>query len=255
MTVSLAPELLAGFLFALVRTSAWIVVAPPFASNAVPGRVKIVIAVAIALVLAGNDPLAGHRDLFDLGPFVAGVAYQAFIGLALGFAVLMVFAAVQAAGELVDLFSGFSAAQLYDPFSNATATPIGRLYQMVAVGLLFATNGHLRLVAGFMSSFEHAPLTGPRLDDLGRLVTRDVAGLLVAAVEMAAPLLAALFLTELTLGLLGRAAPQTNILAVSFAVKIFVVLVLAGIALPLLPGAVDGIVSDVVRTMGKLVGA
>ena len=251
MTVQLAPELLAGFLFALVRTSAWIVLAPPFASSSIPSRVKVIISASIALFLAPS--LKGHPELFEVGPFIAGIAYQAFIGLALGFTVLVIFSAVQAAGELVDLFSGFSAAQLYDPFSNASASPMGRLYQMVAIGLLFAMNGHLMLVRGFMESFQAAPLAGPRLDDLARLFTHDVAALLVSAVEMAAPLLAALFLTELAMGLLGRAAPQTNVLALSFGIKIFVVLVLAGIALPLLPGAVADITKEIVRTSTQLV--
>jgi flagellar biosynthetic protein FliR len=251
VTLSIAPDLLVGFLFALVRTSAWITLAPPFSSATIPNRVKVVIAAAIAMVLAPQ--VQGRTGLFDLVPFTMGIAYQAFIGIALGFTVLMIFSAVQAAGELIDMFSGFTAAQIYDPFSNATSSPFGRLYQMVAVGLLFATNGHLMIVEGFMRSFTYAPLAGPRLDDLSRLVTRDVGGLVVSAIEMAAPLLAALFLTELTLGLLGKAAPQTNILQISFAVKIFLVLLLAGIALPLLPGAVGDLVPDIVRTSTHLV--
>ena len=251
MTVSLSSELLVGFLFALVRTSAWIVVAPPFSSSTIPARVKVVVAAGIAVVLAPS--LGSHPELFEVGPFLGGLAYQAFTGLALGFLVLLVFAAVQAAGELIDLFSGFTAASLYDPFSNASATPMGRLYQMVAIGILFAVNGHLMLVRGFMESFEHAPLQGPRLDDLGRLLTHDLAGFMVSALEIAAPMLAALFLAEIAMGLLAKAAPQSNVMVLGFAVKIMLVLVLGTLALPLLTDAVPSLVEDVVRNGTRLV--
>jgi flagellar biosynthetic protein FliR len=136
---------------------------------------------------------------------------------------------------------------MYDPLSNASSSPIGRLYQLLAITILFAINGHLMLVRGFLASFQAAPISGLRFDDLGRLLTRDLVAFLVSALEIAAPLLAALFLAEVVLGLLGRAAPQANVMVVGFGLKIMLTLLLVGLALPILPGAVDTILDRVIR--------
>lgn len=253
MTLQVASDQLVGFLLALVRTSAWLVVCPPFNTQAFPVRVKVGLAAALAVMLAptlGSQP----RLLEDTWAFAAALAYQAFTGLALGFAVYAVFAVVQAAGELLDLQAGFAAAAIYDPFTNAATTPIGRLHQLVVIAILFAINGHLVLVRGFITSFQAAPLAGPRLDDLGRLLTEDVARFLLAALQIAAPILAALFLADLVLGLLSRAAPQLNILVFGFALKIGLALVLVAVVLPVMPDTVTGLLERAVRSFGVLLG-
>jgi flagellar biosynthetic protein FliR len=252
MNVALPTELLAGFLLALVRTSAWLVVTPPFNSNAIPQRVKVGLAASLALVLSPSVKL--DPALFQFWPFATAVAYQAFVGLVLGFAVYLIFAVVQIAGELVDLQSGFSAASLYDPFTNAAATPIGRLYQLMAVTMLFAINGHLLLVRGFINSYQAAPLSGVTLQEVASLFTTELGRFLMSAVEIAAPLVAALFLTELAMGLLNRAAPQVNVLTIGFIVKILLALLLVGVALPLLPGVVEGLLGDALASMTRLTG-
>ena len=113
--------------------------------------------------------------------------------------------------------------------------------------LLFAIEWHLLLVRGFLTSFDAAPLTSLSVDTMAKLLTGDIALLFVSALEIAAPLLAALFLAEAALGLLSRAAPQMNIFQLGLPVKILVTLTLAGLALPLLPDAVSGITNQVVR--------
>lgn len=251
MQVSLPPDLLLGFLLAVVRTSAWIAISPPFNGNAIPIRIKIALAAALALPMA---PTLGEQGAqFDTVTLLSAVVYQVFAGAALGFIVYLFFAVVQVAGELIDFQSGFSAAQVYNPFANATSTPFGGVYQLVAITVLFVINGHLLLVRGFMASYQAAPLSGPRVDDLARLVTSDMTRFLVSAIEIASPLLAALFVTELVLGLISKAAPQINIMIVGFIVKTLVVLVLVAVALQVLPNVVDTIVTEAVRTMAKLV--
>lgn len=252
MTITIAPELLAGFFFALVRTSAWITVTPPFSSNAISFRVKIAIAAAISFNLAPK--LGNHPEAFEFWNFVAGIVYQAVVGLALGFLVLLLFSAVQVAGELLDFFAGFSAASVYNPLSNNYATPLGRVYQLLATMILFAINGHLILVRGFMSSFAAAPLSGLRLNQLGDVFTRDILAFVVSAIEIASPLLAALFLTEILLGLLARSAPQMNVLVFGFTLKILLVLLLVGLALPILPDAVSNLLDKIMTHSAALVG-
>lgn len=241
MRVDIAEPTLIGFLLAVVRTGSWLLVAPPFATRAIPVVVRAALAFALALpvvpTFAANAPSSAVGDL------VPAILGQVIAGLALGFLISVLVSVVQAAGELVDLFGGFTLASVYDPLSQNQSGPFGRVNQLVAVTLLFATNAHLLLVHGILSSYDALPLTGDGHGLLGATLTSALTRFFLAALEVAAPILAVLFLTDIALALLSRAAPALNVFALSFPVKILVTLLVVGVALPLLPGAVDDAVT------------
>lgn len=253
MTAVLPVDLLLGFLLAMVRTAAWLVVAPPFNTRMVPVTAKVGLAVALAVPMAPR--VAETAPPPEVAPLVTAALLQIGVGLALGFVVQLLFAAVQAAGELIDLFAGFTIAATYDPFTNANQAVFGRLYQLLATTLLFASNGHLLLLEGLLDSFAAVP---SGLPDLGATSAEllDALGLFfLSALEIATPLLGALFLTEVALGLLSKAAPQMNVFTLGFPIKIMLTLLLAGLALPLLPNAVDGLVGAATTSGAAVVQA
>ena len=244
MNVELPAELLLAFLLTVVRISAWIAVAPPFNSRAVPPMVKVALAVALALPVAPR--MVDRAPEPQLGPVVSAILLQVLAGLVLGFIAMLLFAAIQAAGELIDLFSGFTVASLYDPLSNSTSSMFGRLHQLIAITLLFATGAHLLLVRGLMASFDVVPLKADA-GALPRLMVSQLGRFFVAALEIAAPLVVVLFLAELAIGLVGRAAPSLNVLSTSFPLKILLSLSLAGLTLTILPGALERLVQNILR--------
>jgi flagellar biosynthetic protein FliR len=245
VTVDLTPALVTGYLLALVRAAAWVFVCPPFGNRSVPTLVKV--GLAGALALAVGPRLADQAVPLEVGPLLSAAVLQVGAGLALGFLGVLLFSTFSFAGGLIDLVSGYSVAQLFDPGNQAPVSIFGQFYAVLATTLLFAIDGHLLLVRGFLTSFDAAPLTSLSVDTMAKLLTGDIALLFVSALEIAAPLLAALFLAEAALGLLSRAAPQMNIFQLGLPVKILVTLTLAGLALPLLPDAVSGITNQVVR--------
>ncbi|HET7488837.1 MAG TPA: flagellar biosynthetic protein FliR [Acidimicrobiales bacterium] len=244
MTLSVAPATLVGFVLVLVRASAWLVTAPPFAGRMVPARVKVGLAAAMAVAL-GPRIAQGATVPVDTAPLIGAVVTQVVVGVALGFVAQLVLSAVQAAGGFIDLFGGFTVTAAFDPLSTNHSAVLGRAYQLLAVTLLFAVNGHLVLMQGFLRSFDAVPVSGIHLGGLATVLTRDLALLFVAALEIAAPLLAALFLADVALGLLTRAAPQLNAIMLAFPLKVLLTLALLGFALPLLPGAVHGLLDRV----------
>ena len=253
MTISAAPDVIAGFLLALVRASAWLTIVPPFGSRTVPVRVKVALAFAIALAVAPRLP--GSVPL-DTAGFLVAVALQTMIGLVLGFVALMLFSAVQAAGSLIDLMGGFTLDQAYDPLSNNQSAVIGRFYQLLSVTLLFAIDGHLMLLRGFMDSFSALPAGGFAMKDLAALLTRDFGRFFLASLEIAAPLAAALFLAEIALGLLSKAAPQMNVFQLGFPLKILLTLLLLGSVIGLMPNALGAIVDRIMQSwaaVGRIV--
>ena len=252
MTIEAPADLLLSFLMALLRTSAWLVLVPPFNSRTIPAQVKAALALALAVPVAPR--LVEHAPPLEVPALISATLLQVLIGLALGFVTLLIFSAVQAAGELIDVHVGFSMGAIIDPLSGVNQAVFGRLYQLLAVTLLFVIDGHLLLVRGFLASFDIAP-TWP--SDLTVFADRLVHGLGVffaAAVQMALPLIAALFLAEVVLGLLSRAAPRMEVFVLGFPIKITMALVLAGLTLPLLPQAVEVLSEDGVREMGAVLG-
>jgi flagellar biosynthetic protein FliR len=236
MTFTVSTAWLNGFLLALARASAWTVITPPFRTLAIPVRVRIALAVALSLAIAPQ--LAPDVADFSATGLVTSVVAQVAVGLALGFVVMLLLAAVQAAGHIIDVLAGFGLASIYDPMSGAASSPFGRLYELLATVLLFAVNGHVVLVRGFLRSFEAIPATSLDLGALAELLTNGLSSMLIAAMQIALPLGAALFVADIALGLLGRAAPRINVLVLGLGAKALIALLVAGLALPLLPAAV-----------------
>ncbi len=251
-TIRLSADQLAGFAFALVRCSAFLAIAPPFANGGIPMRVRAALAAGLALAMA--PALDAPPGIFETAPFIAGLVEQLAVGLALGFLVLMLFSVFAAAGEVLDFLSGFSAAMAYDPMTRASSTPFGRFHTLLATAILFAIDGHVLLVGALVRSYQVAPLSGLRLDDVGAVLTRDLPWFLLMALQIALPLAGALFLTELALGLLARSAPQLNVMVIGFSLKILVVLLLVGIALPALGPSVSEVLARMLEDAGRMVG-
>lgn len=248
MEISAAPEAITGFVLVLVRAIAWIIVAPPFSMRAIPIQVKLGLAAALALAIGPNLP--GDGVPMEVVPLVGATLTQVAIGLLLGFLTMMLISAVAAAGEMIDMFSGFSISAAYNPLTESSGGVFSRFYNLLALTLLFAINGHMLLIRGFITSFDAVPITGVPLTDLSSIFIDTIGQFILAAIEIAAPLLAVLFLAEIAMGLLSRAAPQMNVFALGFSVKILVALGLAGLAIPILPGAVTSLVETAVRSSG-----
>ena len=137
---------LEGTMLAGVRLVAFFVVAPPFSYKAFPGVVKVILGLGLAIGLAPKVT-AGYEQL-DTAAFLVALVTQLLVGLVLGFMVYLVFAAVQSAGALVDLFGGFTLAQAYDPQSQVNGAQFTRLFQMASLALLFARVGTSSSSAG-----------------------------------------------------------------------------------------------------------
>ena len=120
------------------------------------------------------------------------------MGFTLGMFTMLLVNTLQAAGQFVDIFAGFSLSTIYDPFSGAQSAVFGRFYQLVATTLLFTSNAYLILVNGFFRSFDVIPAGGLSMGTISEVLTKNMAELLVAAIEVAGPILACLFLAELT---------------------------------------------------------
>lgn len=253
MTLSLGSAVLVSVVLGSIRTVAFLFVAPPFNSRVIPSRVKVGLAVALTLPIATQLPSSSTFD--DLPGLVSSAVMQAFIGTALGFLCFLIVSAIQAAGDMIDLFGGFTLASAYDPLSMAQTSIFGRLHNLLAITLLFATGGHLLVLRGYLGTFRAVPLdAGLDLGSFSRLLTDGLGQFVVSAMQIAGPLIAVLFLTDVGLGLLTRVSTQLNVFALGFTLKILVTLLLFGVMVPLLPRAVEGTVQAIGTALVSVTG-
>jgi flagellar biosynthesis protein FliR len=240
-------------LLGAARTGAFMAIAPPFNSRLIPVQVKALLSVGLTLPLFPY--LRGTMPSLETSDIVFSAALQVFIGGALGFLVLMLFSALQAAGDMLDLFGGFTLATAYDPLSFNQSSVFGRFYNLVAITILFATQGHMLILRGFLQSFRTMPLNVTfSLETFSRLLLKGIAELFLSALQIAGPLIAVLFLTDVAFGLLNRVAPALNAFQLGFPAKIFLLLMLSTLALSTLPQVVESVVDKAVNAVIQITG-
>jgi flagellar biosynthesis protein FliR len=239
---------LEAIMLASVRVVAFLIIAPPFSYSAIPARVKAMLGVALALAV-GPLVSTGYTSL-DTGPFLAALVMQVLVGLLLGFLVMIVFAAVQSAGNLIDLFGGFQMAQAFDPGSKINGAQFTRLFHMAALALLFSTDGYQLILDGLMRSFDALPITGTLDMALSaEAITTGLSQMFLASLQIAGPLVVVLFLADVGLGLLTRVAPAINAFALGFPLKILITVVFAGVVFVALPRVVASLTDDALTAM------
>jgi flagellar biosynthetic protein FliR len=245
-------ELIAIMLGA-VRAGAWLMICPPFNSRMIPTQVKALLSVAIALPMAPY--LRASLPSIETADIIASAALQVFVGASLGFITALFFAAIQAAGDLIDVFGGFTLAMAFDPLSLSQSSIFGRFYNLMAVTLLFASDGHQLILRGFMQSYEALPLSATfSMETFSNLLIAGIGEMFLAALQIAGPLIAVLFLTDVAFGLLNRVAPALNAFQLGFPAKILLVLMLSGTAIAVLPRALDSLVDKAVSADVQLTG-
>jgi len=240
-------------MLAAVRVTAFLVIAPPFSHNAIPLRIKGMLGIGLALAVTPRMS-AGYESL-DTGEFLAAILAELLAGAAMGFLVMVLFSAIQAAGGLIDLFGGFAMAQGFDPQSMVNGAQFTRFFHFAALALLVASDGYQLVLAGVFRSFDAVPLGGGiGLPGLSESLVSAVGSMFLAAVQIAGPLLVVLVLADIGLGLLTRAAPALNAFAMGFPLKIMLTLMLVGTVFVVLPALVSSLVRSALSLLGAVMG-
>ena len=221
------------FLLIATRLSAMMIVAPVLGSRNIPMRVRAGLIILVSFVAL--PPVAAEGGVVPThAAAIAGLAVkEAMVGLAFGLVAQMLFAAIQTAGAYVDLGAGFAIAQSFDPTTNSSVSVLGRYYNLLAITAFVAMGGVQLLVGGVVRSF----LLAPPLEQVNPLaIIAGVLGraddILLIAVQISAPLLGAMVVADITLGIISRSVPQMNVFIVGLPIKMAVALAGTAILLP-----------------------
>jgi len=246
------------FLFIFLRVTAMTLTVPVFDTRNIPATFKVGLCFAITLVLYPITRLDPISTMPSLIPLVIGIAGEILIGVIIGYMIRLVFTAIQLAGELVAFQMGFSVANVIDPMSNAQVPVISQMIYMFAILIFLTTNAHHWVIRALVESFTLIPPYGFHASGgLMARFTQAADNLFVTAVRVGAPVIVALLLVSLGLGLVGRTVPQMNVFMVATPVNILIGFFFLSLSLPMmltfLTQLMGGLGKELVQIM-KLMG-
>lgn len=241
------------FLLVLLRVGALMVVAPIFGHRHWLARAKVGLALMVAVVLfpmVADQPLDLPTGIF---PYAFLMVREVLMGVVLGFTVLLLFVAIQFAGQLAGLQMGFGIVNVIDPQSSNQVSIIGQFLNILAILLLLTLDGHHMILSGLVTSFETIPLGGVSFQDGLMFKLMDLtAQVFIIAVKISAPILMALFLVTAAMGVLARTVPQMNVFLIGFPLQIGVGLAALVIVLPLFSVLVERLLVHTNRNLVAL---
>ena len=211
---------IAAFLFPLARILALLAAAPPFNNPGLTTRVRLMLGLAIAMAVVPALPaMPDVEPASGMGLLV--FAQQLLTGFAIGFTLRLVFNAVDMAGAMIGYQMGLGFATSYDP-QNASQSPVvSEFIGILALLSFLSINGHLMVLATLVQSFSLIPVGAGSLAAASWLNIAHAGGVIfTSGVFLALPIVIALLITNIALGVLGRVAPQLNIIAIGFPVTL-----------------------------------
>ncbi|WP_151735116.1 flagellar biosynthetic protein FliR [Paenibacillus tengchongensis] len=245
------------FMLYFCRITAFFVVVPVFSSLNIPTTFKIGLSFFVSLIVFSSRG-TGITVPEDL-TYVLLIFKEVLVGLLLGFIGYLMFMAIQTAGSFIDLQIGFAIANVIDPMTGTSAPLLGNFKYMIALVLFLAMNGHHYMLDGIIYSYNWAPLDNDLLarmmdGSLMDFLVRTFAQSFMLSFQMSAPLVTALFLTDVGLAFLARTAPQYNVFVIGVPLKIIVGLALLLVLMPGLAVLFQNLFDIMFESMRNLLG-
>lgn len=215
---------LQAFLLVFFRVTGVIMLAPIFGGEAVPRRVRAMIAFVVAILVYPLVDRAGVAIAPNLGFYLSAVLLELSVGMILGFAASLVFTVAQFAGHLVDQEIGLSLANVIDPITNQQVSVIGQFKMFLGMIIWLLLSGHHFVIDATFECFRAVPLLSFTLSDAAALHIADamMTDVFVSAFRLAAPAVVTLFLVTLAMAFMARVVPEMNIFILGFSLRIVV---------------------------------
>ena len=254
-----SPREVIFFALVLSRVAGIFSAIPVFGGRAIPLHIKVVTVMMITLVCFPTLSITAPAIPTDVFTLALLVMREVMVGITLGFVTRIIFSAVEFSGQIIGMQMGFTISSIIDP-SQGTQTQIMSVMQTLLATLLFLSmNIHHLFIRTIVDSFRIIPLGKWHLNaEILAFLIRGTSDIFVLGIRLAAPVMVALLLTSVTLGIMARAFPQMNIFMVSMPLNIGIGFIVLGLTLTIFFhvlsasfGAVNGQIETLFRLMSK----
>ncbi len=222
-----------GFIMIMTRVGAFFATAPIFSWDAIPNRTKVTVAIFMSLFISSTIVCPIDGSSLSLIEVIIMMSMEILYGLAMGFIVEFLFASVKLGARFIERQMGLSMANVLNPLSGEQGQPVGMIMEMVFILYFLNINGHHMFLMIISKSYSSFPIGSiPSIGTLTEGVTAAGSTMLLLGLKMATPIIAVFLLILVSLAVMARIAPETNILFLSMPIRIGAGLMMAGIYLP-----------------------
>lgn len=253
--VSISSELLqtwiVSLLWPLTRVLGVMATAPIFSHNTIPNRIKLGIGIVFTLIIMPTLPPLPQFEIFSFQGLLI-LVQQLVIGLAIGFSMRLVFAAVDLAGQLIGMSMGLGFATFFDPQSQGQSTAVNQFLILLAMLIFLSLNGHLMIVTAMANSFITMPIAigGSGINPMKIALWGET--IFSAGLLLALPVVAALLITNMALGILTRTAPQLNLFGIGFPITLSIGFLVLALALPGMLKPIENFIEQGISNMHQV---
>jgi len=253
--VSISSELLQtwiiSLLWPLTRVLGVMATAPIFSHNSIPMRIKLGIGIVFTLIMMPTLPPLPQFEIFSFQGLLI-LVQQLVIGLAIGFSMRLVFAAVDLAGQLIGMSMGLGFSTFFDPQSQGQSTAVNQFLILLAMLIFLSLNGHLMIVTAMANSFITMPIAigGSGVNPMKIALWGET--IFSAGLLLALPVVAALLITNMALGILTRTAPQLNLFGIGFPITLSIGFLVLALALPGMLKPIENFIEQGISNMHQV---
>lgn len=246
---------IAVFFLIFARVVGIFLQAPVYNARTIPAFFKIAFTIWFSAAFWFMVPVLNSSQFSSFNiSFVFLIVNELLIGLLIGFVCQILFAAIQATGDFIDLQMGMSIATMLDPSTGSVATILGRLCFFLGVIIFFITNGHHMILSALYESFRLIPVGTP-INISANLINQLIhlgEALWLISLQLATPALLIIFLSDFSLGIVSRVAPQVNVFMLGFQLKPMLGLLAFIFSLPLLISFITHMTEQMMQEIIKL---
>jgi flagellar biosynthesis protein FliR len=242
------------FMIVLFRVSGIMIAAPLFSSQSVPTQVRAILTLMVTLIMTPSLALNAVPAGLNLVTIPGIILNEAMVGVIIGFAAAFVFAGLQFAGQIISFQLGFSMINVIDPQTQVESSVFSFLQNYIGLLLFLLINGHHWFFLAVNDSFRCLPVGGFHFTTpLFQQLIRLSADIFIIGVRVAGPIIAIVVITDIVMGILGRAAPQIHILIIGMPLKILIGFTCLSFSLYFLPRYLEMVYASLYKTMFSLI--
>lgn len=213
-------QFIGQYLWPVLRISAFYFAVPVIGARTVPARIRIVLTLYTAIMIAPVLPPAPVVSFLSAQSFMM-IIQEVLIGLALGFAMQVVMHVFVLAGQFIAMKMGLGFAAMNDPSSGVSVTVLSQFYLLLSTLLFLSSNGHLVVLQLMIDSFTTFPIGGAGMNTAHFMTIVEMGSWLFSvALLITLPLFTSLMIVNMSFGVMSRSAPQMNVFTVGFPITL-----------------------------------